>query len=99
VFHTFLLLFFLRRDNDKEDREMKNATANRKPASRATSNTPRLGTARDVALAANIGVHSIPKLIDEGLPTVVLSPNRKRFDVSDCVAWLKEKYGTGGGVQ
>jgi hypothetical protein len=33
------------------------------------------------------------------LPVVVLSPNRKRFDVSDCVAWLKEKYGTGGGAR
>ena len=78
---------------------MKNAVANPKPANWAASPVPKLGTARDVAQAANIGARSIPGLIKEGLPVVVLSPNRKRFDVSDCVAWLKEKYGTGGGAR
>jgi hypothetical protein len=32
---------------------------------------------KDVALAANIGARSIPKLIEDGLPVVFISPNRK----------------------
>jgi hypothetical protein len=62
----------------------------------APGSSPRLGTAEDVALAANIGVRSIPKLIEDGLPVVFLSPNRKRFDVPACVAWLKQRFTVGG---
>ena len=80
---------------------MSSTVAERKPRNRATfpSLSPKLGTMRDVALAANIGERSIPVLIKKGLPVVVLSPNRKRFDVADCVQWLKQKYGTGGGAK
>jgi hypothetical protein len=60
----------------------------------ANETLPRFGTKRDVcALVQMRSERWVNDMISLGMPCIRIGSRRTRFDLSDVVAWLKEKYG------